>query len=140
MSNLTPRQLQAVSKLASGKTIAQTANELSIGTKTVQRWKEKPGFMDALEKVRVKSVEVAIEQTAHDIAKEVKSMVPKAIKVLNQYLDNEGAHYNARLRACQLVGNWAGLNQSQNDDKTAPELNLKDYLEYLASKNGANKN
>jgi len=137
MSSLTPKHLQAVSWLAQGKTHAEVASELGIATKTVQRWSKQPEFTQAVSDVQSRAVEVAVEETAQDIAGKIERLVPKAIAVLDQYLSDMTARGSDRLRAVHIIGTWAGLSQAQaKPEDTVAETQFKDYLTYLSIKNG----
>ncbi len=127
--------------LANGGSHPQVAEALGISTKTIQRWLKKPEFAQALADVQVKTVEKAVEAVATDISGQIQRLVPKAIKTLETYLDDPKARGSDRLRAAQILGNWAGLNQPQIQPEQSAEQNLKDYLTYLAvNNNGANNN
>lgn len=140
MSTLTPEQLQAVQMLANGKTHAEIGSELGITTKTMQRWTKKPEFNQALADVQFRTVEKTIERTSEDIAQQsqevIQRLVPRALKVLNEYLGDQNAKGSDRLRACHIIGSWAGLNQAPPKPETEAETQLKDYLTYLSTKNG----
>lgn len=142
MSSLTPKQLQAVNLLAKGKTQIEIASLLGISTKTVQRWTRKPEFIQAIADVQSRAVEKTIEKTAEDISRHsqevIQRLVPKALMVIHEYLNNSSAKGSDRLRAVHIIGSWAGLNQAQVKQETEAETQLKDYLSYLASKNGNN--
>lgn len=140
MSSLTPKQLQAVNLLAKGKTQVEIASLLNISTKTVQRWTRKSEFIQAMADVQLRAVEKTIEKTAEDISRHsqavIQRLVPKALIVIHEYLSNSSAKGSDRLRAVQIIGSWAGLNQAQAKPETEAEMQLKDYLTYLVSKNG----
>jgi len=67
---LTPKQLQTVSWLAQGKTHAEIALSLGISAKTVQQWKQ-PEFTQAVADVQSRAIEVAVEETAQNIAGQI---------------------------------------------------------------------
>lgn len=142
---MTPKQLQAVSLLGKGKTHAEIASLLGISTKTVQRWTKMLDFAQAVVDVHSRSVEKTVEKTAEDISRHsqevIQRLVPKALMVIHEYLSDPSAKGSDRLRACHILGSWAGLNQVQVKPEQPAEQNLKDYLTYLAAnKNGANGN
>jgi len=59
---LTPSQLKAAELLSEGRTQADVARQLGIATKTVERWKKKPEFQQA----------VASPETRQEIERELK--------------------------------------------------------------------
>jgi hypothetical protein len=137
MSGLTSQQLEAVGLLAKGKTHAETAAALGIVTKTIQRWSKREDFKQAIADVHQQATDKTVERTACDIAEELETLLPEAFNVLRAYLTDTKAKGSDRLRAVHIIGNWAGLNQSQpKQEQTRPEENLKDYLQFLSSKNG----
>jgi predicted transcriptional regulator len=145
MSNLTSQQLQAVSLLASGKSKVEVASMLGISTKTVQRWTKIPEFTQAVTDVHSRSVQKVVEKTSEDISRQsqevIQRLVPKALMVIHEYLTDPSAKASDRLKACHIIGSWAGLNQAQVHREQPAEQNLKDYLSYLAAnKNGASGN
>lgn len=141
MSSLTTEQLQAIKMLANGDSHPQIAAALGVSTKTIQRWLKKPEFTQALTDVQVRTLEQTVEAATNDISEKIQRLVPKAIKTLETYLDDPKARGSDRLRAAQILGNWAGLNQPQIQPERSAEQNLKDYLTYLAANNnGANNN
>lgn len=128
--------------LANGQTHADVAAGLGITTKTVGRWCVKPEFAEALSKTQVRAVDKVVERSAEEIARQsqevIQRLVPKALRVLNSYLDDPTAKGSDRLRACHIIGSWAGLNQSQTkQEPTDAEASLKQYMELLAQ-NGKN--
>lgn len=128
--------------LANGDSHPRIAADLGVSTKTIQRWLKKPEFAQALTDVQVRTLEQAVEAAAEDISGQLQRLVPKAIKTLETYLDDPKARGSDRLRAAQILGNWAGLNQvlAVKTTEQPAEQNLKDYLNYLASiKNGNHK-
>ncbi|HEY9892152.1 MAG TPA: helix-turn-helix domain-containing protein [Candidatus Sericytochromatia bacterium] len=52
MSQLTAKQLQAVSGIAKGLPISQIAKSLDVSPRTVQRWEKLPQFATALGQVQ----------------------------------------------------------------------------------------
>jgi hypothetical protein len=65
----------------------------------------------------------------------IQKLVPKALLVIHNYLTDPSVKASDRLRACHIIGNWAGLNQSVAKSEPQAETQLKDYLNYLSIKN-----
>lgn len=132
MSSLTPQQLEALSLLSSGFTQAETAQKLGISVRTVQRWARIPEFAEALEDVKRKAAEKTVEATAENINAHVQKLLPKAIRTLEEILDDDEARNNDKLRASEILGRWGGLAQPQQQQQQSPaEESLKSYLTYL---------
>jgi len=140
MSAFSPEQLQAIQLLANNATHVEVARLLKVSTKTIQRWSKKADFIKALESVQDLALEKTIETSAEDISSRIQNLVPKALTVLEHYIEDSESRGSDRLRACHIVGSWAGLNQSrpQEAQQSGAEETLKGYLQYLAhGKNGS---
>lgn len=136
-SVLSSQQLQAASLLAKGSTEAEAAKVAGVTLRTVQRWKLVPEFAQIISEVNSRAVEATIEATATDIAEQIQALVPKAIGVLHEYLDNPECRASDRLRAVHILGGWAGLNQTRPQSEAPPaEQNLKAYLQFISGSNG----
>lgn len=137
MSGLSPKQLEAVSEIAKGLTPSAIGKSLGVSERTVQRWSKLPEFVDAVNEIRERSTTKVIVEVSDDISARIQSLIPKAIDTLQSYIENPEARGSDRLRACHIIGSWAGLNQSQKQEpQNPPEETLKSYLNYLASTNG----
>lgn len=111
--SLTSEQLKGVSLFAEGFTNAEIARKLGVTVRSVQRWHKIPEFASAIAKIREKTTEKVIETTATNISGRIQSLLPKALGVIEHYLDSDEARAGDRLRACHLVGSWAGLTQQK---------------------------
>lgn len=137
MSGLSPKQLQAVVGIAKGLNSSAIAKEIAVTERTVQRWQKLPQFLEAVSEIQERSTTKVIVEVSDDISTQIKHLIPKAINVLESYIDNPEARGADRLRACHILGSWAGLNQPQKQEpQNPPEENLKNYLNFLASTNG----
>ncbi len=137
MSGLSPKQLEAVSGIAKGLTPNAIGKSIGISERTVQRWQRLPEFIEAVNEIRERSTAKVIVEVSEDVATRIQSLVPKAIDTLQSYIENPEARGSDRLRACHILGSWAGLNQSQKQEpQNPPEESLKSYLNYLATSNG----
>lgn len=110
---LTSEQLKGVSLFAEGFTNAEIARKLGVTIRSVQRWHKNPEFASAVAKIREKATEKVVETTATNISNRIQSLLPKALGVIEHYLDSDEARAADRLRACHLVGTWAGLTQQK---------------------------
>jgi hypothetical protein len=134
MSGLTPKQLQAVSEIAKGLTPSAISKDIGVSERTIQRWLKLPEFIEAVDEIRERSTTKVIVETSNDIAVRIQSLVPKAIDTLEHYIESPEARASDRLRACHIIGSWAGLTQPQKQEpQNSPEESLKSYLTYLAT-------
>jgi hypothetical protein len=139
MSGLTPKQLEAVSGIAKGITPSVIGKSINVSERTVQRWMKLPEFVEAVEEIRERSTVRVVAETAKDVSERIQSLVPKAIDTLESYLDNPEARGSDRLRACHILGSWAGLTQTQKlEPQHPPEETLKAYLYHLATPSNGN--
>lgn len=137
MSGLTPKQLEAVSGIAKGLTPNAIGKLIGCSERTIQRWLKLPQFIEALNEIQERSTAQVIVEVSEDVAARIQTLIPKAIDTLQSYIENPEARGADRLRACHILGNWAGLNQPQKQEpQNPPEENLKNYLNFLASTNG----
>lgn len=111
--SLTPEQLRAVSLFSEGLKNTQIAHELGVTPRCIQRWHKIPEFASAVAQIKKKAAEKTIEATATNISNRIQSLLPKALGVIEHYLDSDEARASDRLRACHLVGTWAGLTQQK---------------------------
>jgi hypothetical protein len=144
MARLTPKQLEAAASIARGLSPSAIAKSLDVSNRTIQRWRQLPEFVQAVEDIRDRATVKAINEISKEIRDRIVCLIPKSLGVLESYLDNPQAKGSDRLRAVHILGNWAGLNQSQKAEPQSPaepeEDSLKSYLEYLKSCKNANGN
>lgn len=139
MSGLSPNQLEAVSGIAKGLTPSAIGKSLGVSERTVQRWLKLPEFVNAVNEIRERSTTKVIVEVSDDISARIQSLIPKALTTLEAYIENPEARGSDRLRACHIIGSWAGLNQPQKQEpQNPPEENLKSYLNYLATSTSGN--
>lgn len=105
--------MKGVSLFAEGFTNAEIARKLGVTVRSVQRWHKNPEFASAVAKIREKTTEKVVEATATNISNRIQSLLPKALGVIEHYLDSDQTRACDRLRACHLVGSWAGLTQQK---------------------------
>jgi hypothetical protein len=106
VSQLTAKQLQAVSALSQGLPISQIAKSLNISPRTVQRWMLLPQFATALDQVqgevsrRIKAESV---ENATTSASRLENLVVKSLDTLEEILDNREARGSDRLQASKII-------------------------------------
>ncbi len=134
---LTEKQLKAVEMTISGTRPEDIGKVLGVSRRTIYRWLDLPDFKEAVNQIQERSTAKLIVQISDDISSRLQSIIPKAISTLESYIENPEARGSDRLRACHIVGSWAGLNQPQKQEpQNSPEESLKSYLTYLATSNG----
>lgn len=139
VSALTPQQLEAFSLLSSGFTQLETAQKIGVSERSIQRWVKIPEFAEALKDAGQKATQITVEATAENINSHIQKLIPKAIRALEDILDNDEARNSDKLRASEILGRWAGLAQPQQQQQAPAEENLKSYLAYLANINSNGK-
>lgn len=116
---LSPEQLKALSMFAEGASSSEIATALKVSQRSVQRWQKLPEFVKAVGDIHAKATASTIDTTAANISNRIQKLLPKALDVLEGYLEDTEARACDRLRACHLIGSWAGLTQ-QKQSNTSP--------------------
>ena len=119
--SLTPDQLQALSLFAQGASSSWIAAKLKVSIRSVQRWQKLPEFTKALTDISAKTTQLTVEATASSISNRIQRLLPKALDTIEYYIENPEAKASDRLRACHLVGTWAGLTQQKIFQDEAPQ-------------------
>jgi hypothetical protein len=128
--SLTPQQLKALSMFAQGASGSEIANELKVSARSIQRWQKLPEFAKGLYDISAKTTQLTVETTASSISNRIQRLLPKALDTIEYYIENPEAKASDRLRACHLVGTWAGLTQQKIFQDEAPQASagLSDEL------------
>lgn len=132
-------QLKALSMFAEGATNSEIAANLKVSQRSIQRWQKLPEFVDGLADIHAKATQSTVEATAANISNRIQKLLPKALDTIEYFIENPEVKSSDRLRACHIVGSWAGLNQirPQPTQQIEAQETLKGYLNYLAlNKNG----
>ena len=130
LMTLTPVQLQALSLFAQGASSSWIAAKLKVSVRSVQRWQKLPEFSKALADIGNKATEKTIETTSRSISDRIQQLLPKTLDCLEYFIENPEVRPSDRLRACHLVGTWAGLTQQKTLQDEAPQASagLSDEL------------
>lgn len=143
-ARITTKQLKAVSLMIAGETFVAIAEALGVSSRTVRRWSVLPEIQQAVQQGKGKAVDTVVEAASDKYKRVVEALIPKALVTLRDTLGDSEARTSDKLRACQILGKWYGLEKAatfvQAETQPQPEENLKSYLEYLATtKNGNGK-
>ncbi len=114
--------------LESGMSSAEVAKELQVSQRTLQRWKNRPRLLPLAHPEQTSEVEensqidildshgdfekVAFRQylLVHKSALRLERLIPTALDQLENILRDPDIRVSDRLRACQIIGDWSGLN------------------------------
>jgi transposase len=118
---LNPEQLKALAMLAEGALSSEIAAKLKVSQRSIQRWQKLPEFVKGIAEIHTKATENTIETTAANISNRIQRLLPKALDTIEYYIENEEAKASDRLRACHLVGSWAGLTQQKQSTPSQPQ-------------------
>lgn len=139
-SRLTAKQLQAIALMIEGQSYTAIAEALGVSTRTVRRWADLPEVENAVQSGKSKAVDVVVELASDKYKKVIEALIPKALMTLKDTLSDSGGRTSDKLRACQILGKWYGLEKSPvfvgDKSQTQPEETLKGYLDYIAANNG----
>jgi hypothetical protein len=132
--SLTKEQLKALAMFSEGLTSNEIATRLKVSIRTIQRWQKLPEFIKAVTDIHQKATQTTVETTASNISNRIQSLLPKALNCIESLLDDPDARAADKLRACNLVGSWAGLtqqklvNQSPQTEQPQSSAGLSDEL------------
>ncbi len=126
MKELSPEQAKAASALARGLSQERAGQEAGVTRRTVIRWSKDPAFQREVNRLKLEIKEVKVETVERIVREEeisLSSLLPKALGVLQQILDDPDSRSSDRLKAVSLVGAWAGVAVAQsklNDEQQFP--------------------
>lgn len=106
---------------AEGTSSSEIAKELNVSIRSIQRWQKLPEFVKALADINARATANTVEATAANISNRIQRLLPKALDTVEYYIENPEARAADRLRACHLVGTWAGLTQQKTSSLSQPE-------------------
>lgn len=129
------KKLQAIRLLASGKTMKEVAKQLEVHEKTVQYWCKQDDFKKSLEDIKAQVIDQTIETSAQSINEQVQALLPDAFKVLSDIVKNPDSRNADKLKAIQLVGKWAGMEDKKQPEQSHPEMDFANYIKEKANTN-----
>jgi hypothetical protein len=122
---LSQAQLTAVDLLATGSTMVNAAEAVSVTRQTVSVWCNNDAeFKAALNRRR--------QELWNEQSDRLRSLLPKALDVVEAFLE-AGAEPSDRLRAATTVLRIAGVAPSQIGEVKAGRIRREDYLSSLIS-------
>ena len=120
--------------LESGMSSAEVAKQLQVSTRTLQRWKSRPRLLPLAQARQTSEIEensqidildshgdfekVAFREylLVHKSASRLERMIPTVLDQLENILRDPDTRVSDRLRACQIIGDWSGLNGGTDGD------------------------
>lgn len=127
-------QVKALQILSKHGTYQEGADAAKVNRRTVIRWAKLNEFKEPLQSLSQARLEVISEVLQKHEQCSIEDLIPKAIFTVQNILENSESRSADRLKAADLIGKWAGLGQVQTQLQTPTQDSLKNYLEYLASK------
>lgn len=94
---LTARQTKAIELLLIGTSIKEVANTVNVSRGTVYRWLDQPNFQSTINKEK--------NQVVERLSLALASLGQKAVKTLEEALDDSTAGTSVRVRAADVVIN-----------------------------------
>lgn len=138
LDKLTPRQLKAIGLLAQGLPHHEVARQSGVSQRTVERWATRPDIKEAVQDARSKAVEKMGEEIFERCREGLVRGLPKSVTRVLAALDHPDARI--QIKAAELVSKWSGFYQptapTKPEPQSQPEETMKDYLQFLATKNG----
>jgi hypothetical protein len=148
---LTLQQLKAIELLTDGKRSQQSiADEIGVSRRTIVRWLADQEFQEALKGVGTNQFVVNPEvlqpqESPASIRQQLADLMPDVLQVAKGILLDENARTSDRLRACQMIGKWGGLEDRIDsteqaleyllDNNVVPDEILKFYVEQMRAIN-----
>jgi hypothetical protein len=108
VSELSPKQLKAVSGIAKGLSPSQIAKDISVSTRTLERWKKTPQFVAALSQIRgevSRQVKAEVVEDVVSITSRLENLASKSLDRLEEIIDNPEARNGDRVQAAKLLLN-----------------------------------
>lgn len=130
---LSEKQLKALQVLSKKGTFKEAAQAAKCGIRTVFRWAKIPEFQARLRgfsQARMEAVEEVIRQQE---SVQVQDLVPLSLERIQQILKDPNSRNVDAIKAAELIGKWAQLDQLQKKEEISPEDTLKSYLNQLAT-------
>jgi hypothetical protein len=106
VSGLTPKQLKAVTGIAKGLAPSQIAKVVGVSTRTLERWRKLPEFVDALSQIQgevSRQVKVELVENVTSITSRLENLASKSLDCLEQIIDNPETRNSDRIQAAKLV-------------------------------------
>jgi hypothetical protein len=106
VSELTPKQLEAVAGIAKGLATRQIAKVVGVSSRTVERWRKLPEFVAALAQIQgevSRQVKVELVENVTSINSRLENLASKSLDCLEQIIDNPETRNSDRIQAAKLV-------------------------------------
>lgn len=135
VSELTPKQLEAVSGIAKGLAPSQIAKVIGVSTRTVERWRKLPEFVTALGQIQgevSRQVKVELVENVTSVTSRLENLASKSLDCLEQIIDNPEARSSDRIQAAKLLlGEWQRTQTPVMHELAAVETLVKSgFLSY----------
>lgn len=130
---LSEKQIKALQILSKGGTYKQASQAAKCGIRTVFRWAKLPEFQARLRgfsQARMEAVEEVIKQQE---CIKVQDLVPLSLERIQQILKDQNSRNGDAIKAAELIGKWAQLDQLPKKEEISPEDTLKNYLNQLTT-------
>ena len=106
MSELNPKQLEAVAGIAKGLATRQIAKVVGVSSRTVERWRKLPEFVAALAQIQgevSRQVKVELVENVTSINSRLENLASKSLDCLEQIIDNPETRNSDRIQASKII-------------------------------------
>lgn len=106
MSQLSSKQLEAISAILKGLAPGQIAKLVGVSTRTLERWRKLPEFAAAISRIQEnasRKVEVELVKDATNLSCRLERLASKSLDTLEQILDNPEVRTSDRVQAAKLL-------------------------------------
>jgi hypothetical protein len=129
VSELTPKQLEAVSGIVKGLAPSQIAKIVGVSCRTVERWRKLPEFVAAITRIQgnaSRQVEAELVSDITCVTSRLEHLASKSLDCLEQILDNPEARSSDRIQAAKLVlTEWQRTQTPAMHELAAVEILVK---------------
>lgn len=135
MSQLSPKQLEAISGVVQGLPSSQIAKTIGVSTRTLERWRKIPEFAAAITRIQgsaSRQVEAELVSNVTSVTSRLENLASKSLDTLEQILDNPEARSSDRIQAAKLLlGEWQRTQTPVMHELAAVETLVKSgFLSY----------
>lgn len=135
MSQLSPKQLEAISGILQGLPSSRIAKTIGVSTRTLERWRKIPEFAAAITRIQgnaSRQVEAEIVSDITSVTSRLDNLASKSLDCLEQIIDNPEARSSDRIQAARLLlGEWQRTQTSTMHELAAVEILVKSgFLSY----------
>jgi DNA-directed RNA polymerase specialized sigma24 family protein len=135
VSELTPKQLEAVAGIAKGLATRQIAKVVGVSSRTVERWRKLPEFVAAITRIQgnaSRQVEAELVSDITCVTSRLENLASKSLDCLEQIIDNPETRNSDRIQASKIIlSEWQRSQTPATDELRAVKVLVESgFLSY----------